>query len=172
MFRRAAALLVDLALLVFLLGLFLLGGGFALWREGIETAALVSGPGLRATLVPVALLATLLSLGTHVPFHALAGTTPGKRLAGPGSPFGGRVPPTWAEAALRWLGAALALLCGGVGIVWALFEPRRRGWADLLSRTMVVARAPGQRGADGESMTAVRAVDARTADLEAPAPRR
>jgi uncharacterized RDD family membrane protein YckC len=149
LFRRATALLVDLALLAFLLGLFLLGGAFALWREGIETATLLSGPGLRVTRVPVALLAALLSLATHVPFHALAGTTPGKRLAGLEVRSGDGSPPTWTEAALRWLGAALVVLSGGAGAAWALFEPRRRGWADLLSRTMVVARAPGRPTEDG-----------------------
>lgn len=149
LFRRSAALLVDLALLAFLLGLFLLGGTFALWREGIETGALASGPGLRVAFVPVALLAVLLSLATHIPFHALAGTTPGKRLARLEVRSADGSPPTWTEAALRWLGAALVLLSGGVGAAWALFEPRRRGWADLFSRTMVVDRAPGRAGGDG-----------------------
>lgn len=151
LFRRAAALLVDLALLAILLGLFLLGGAFALWREGIETNTLLSGPGLRVALVPVALLGALLSLATHVPFHALAGTTPGKRLAGLEVRSGDGSPPTWTEAALRWLGSALVVLSGGVGAAWALFEPRRRGWADLLSRTMIVARASGRPAEDGSA---------------------
>ena len=43
----------------------------------------------------------------------------------------------WGRAILRWLGAALGLACAGLGLFWAVFEPRRRGWADLISGTVV-----------------------------------
>jgi len=34
----------------------------------------------------------------------------------------------------------LSLACVGAGVAWALFEPRRRGWADLLSGTVIARR--------------------------------
>lgn len=140
--RRSAASAVDVALLAVLLGLFLGGASLGLAREGVDTSALCSSPGLQGALIPLALLAVFLSLVYHVAFDALAGRTPGKRLVGleVRSPDGSA--PTWGKAALRWCGGALGLVCGGVGVVWAFFEPRRRGWADLLSNTVVAERAP------------------------------
>lgn len=42
----------------------------------------------------------------------------------------------------RWLRAAFSLVSGyavGLGYLWALFEPQRRGWHDLIAGTRVVA---------------------------------
>lgn len=43
----------------------------------------------------------------------------------------------WRRAGLRYVGAWLAWL-SVVGILWMLFDVRRRGWQDLLSGTEVV----------------------------------
>jgi uncharacterized RDD family membrane protein YckC len=144
--RRAAALLIDQALLAALLGLFLAGASLALVREGLEASTLLSRSGIHAALLPLALLAALLNLVYHVPFDAVTGRTPGRRLAGLEVRSGDGSPPSWGSAALRWCGGALGLACAGVGIAWALFEPRRRGWADLLSNTVIVERVPEEAG--------------------------
>lgn len=147
--RRFAALVADQALLAALLGLFLCGGALALRREGIAVSTLVSGSGLGAARLPLALLGALVSLVYHVVFHAVAGQTPGKWLAGLEVQTREGTRPPWGKAALRWCGAALGLACGGVGIAWALFEPRRRGWADLASGTLIIEHAaedPAQAG--------------------------
>ena len=39
------------------------------------------------------------------------------------------------HALLRFIGAALAVLSLGIGYLWALFDPQRRAWPDLLSGT-------------------------------------
>ena len=140
--RRAAAQLIDQLLLLATLGLFFAGAFLALWKEGFDTAFLLAPSGLLAALPPFALLGALVSLVFTVGFHVVDGSTPGKRVAGievrcrDGSPL------TWGRAALRWGAGVLGLACGGVGIAWALFEPRRRGWADLLSNTVVTERLP------------------------------
>ena len=138
--RRALALLVDQSLLTAALGVFFLGALVALRLNGIEAELLLGAAGLRASALPFALLAALLSIAYYGYFHGSAGSTPGKALVGVEvrTVAGGAL--TWGRVLLRWLGAALGLACAGVGIFWALFEPRRRGWADLLSGT-VIARA-------------------------------
>lgn len=53
---------------------------------------------------------------------------------------GGNV--SWGRAALRFLIAVPAWLCG-VGVLWSLFHPERKTWQDLLSGTeMVLLPAP------------------------------
>ncbi|HEY5999321.1 MAG TPA: RDD family protein [bacterium] len=141
--RRTVAVLVDQLLLAALLGLFIAAGALALWREGFGFSSLLSGAGLEETLGPLALLAVLAGAAYHVPAIALAGRTPGKRLAGLEVRAQDGSVPSWGRAALRWCGALLGLACGGAGLAWALFEPRRRGWADLVSDTLVVGRDPG-----------------------------
>ncbi len=49
---------------------------------------------------------------------------------------GGRV--TLNQATVRFFGAMLALAALGVGYWWALFEPGRRTWPDILSGSRVV----------------------------------
>jgi uncharacterized RDD family membrane protein YckC len=135
--RRAAALLVDQGILGAILGLFFLGAFLALKISGFDTDLFLSSTGLRASLVPFALLAALLSLVYHVFFHGSTGRTPGKALAGVEVKTGGGAVPSAARAVLRWFCAALGLACAGLGLAWALFDPGRRGWADRLSGTVI-----------------------------------
>jgi uncharacterized RDD family membrane protein YckC len=139
--RRAVALLVDQAILAAILGLFFLGAFCALRLSGFDTGLFLSSAGLRASLAPFALLAALLSLAYHAFFHGSTGRTPGKALSGVEVRTGDGAVPTWARAILRWFCAALGLACAGVGFAWALFDPSRRSWADLLSGT-VISRQP------------------------------
>jgi uncharacterized RDD family membrane protein YckC len=135
--RRALALLVDQVLLLAVLGIFFLGALMALQRNGLTTGLSLADPGLQASALPFALLAALLSFAYSIFFHGYAGRTPGKALVGIEVRTGAGGAITWGRAILRWLGAALGLACAGVGIAWALFEPRRRSWADLISGTVV-----------------------------------
>ncbi|MHB8834522.1 MAG: RDD family protein [Candidatus Methylomirabilia bacterium] len=147
--RRALALLVDQLLLAAVLGIFFLGALTALQNNGLTTGLLLTADGLQASALPFALLAALLSLGYSGFFHGSTGRTPGKALVGIEVRTGNGGAMTWDRAILRWLGAALGLGCAGAGIFWALFEPRRRSWADLISGT-VVAR-PQRESAPGFS---------------------
>lgn len=136
--RRALALLVDQSLLTAVLATFFLGTYLALRLSAVDTGLFLSASGLQASALPFALLATLLSLAYYVFFHTATSRTPGKALVGievrDGVDDGAL---TWRRALLRWLGAVLGLACAGVGIFWAIFEPRRRGWADLISGTVL-----------------------------------
>ena len=143
--RRALALLVDLSLQAAILGAFFLGALLALRLNGFDTDAFLGPAGLQASVLPFALLAAGLSLAYSVFFHGSRGRTPGKALVGIEVRTGDGGALSWGRAILRWFGAALALACAGVGVIWALFEPRRRGWADLLSGTLV-ARTQRERG--------------------------
>ncbi len=138
--RRALALAADLALLAVILGLFFAGASLALALREFELQVVLSLEGLRAALVPFGLLGLLLSLGYFVFFHAGAGRTPGKRLAGLEVRCRDGSVPSPGVAATRWLFAVLGTACAGAGLIWGLFEPRRRGWADLCSRTVVAER--------------------------------
>jgi uncharacterized RDD family membrane protein YckC len=141
--RRALALLVDQSFLMAILGVFFLGAFIALRLNGFDTGLFLGSAGLQASALPFALLAALLSLAYHVFFHGSTGCTPGKALVGIKVRTGDGGALSWRRAILRWLGAALGLACAGAGIVWAIFEPRRRGWADLISGT-VIARPRGE----------------------------
>lgn len=138
--RRAAAVLIDQALLAGTLGVFFLGAAGALRLSGFDTDYLYAPAGLQAALLPFVLLAALLSLVYHVYFHGRTGQTPGKALACVEVRTGEGLAPSPGRAAVRWFAAALGLACAGAGILWVLFEPRRRGWADLLSKTMLAQR--------------------------------
>ena len=135
--RRALALAVDQSLLLAILGVFFLGAFMALRIGGFDTGLLLAAAGLQASALPFSLLAAVLGFAYYIFFHHATGCTPGKALVGieVRTSDGGAL--TWRRTILRWLGAALGLACAGVGIFWAIFEPRRRGWADLISGTVV-----------------------------------
>lgn len=135
--RRALALLVDQLLLMAVLGIFFLGALMALEHNRLTAGLLLTADGLQASALPFVLLAALLSLAYSSFFHGSTGCTPGKALVGIEVRTGAGGAITWDRAILRWLGAALGLACAGAGIFWAVFEPRRRGWADLISGTVV-----------------------------------
>lgn len=135
--RRALALLVDQSFLLAILGVFFLGAFAALRLGGFDTGRFLAPAGLQASALPFALLATLLSLCYFGFFHATTGCTPGKALFGIEVKTGDGGDLDWSRTLLRWFGAFLGLTCAGAGIFWAMFEPRRRGWADLLSGTVV-----------------------------------
>ncbi len=48
----------------------------------------------------------------------------------------------WWQGCLRLLAAPPALLCGGLGYWWALFDRGGRSWPDLLSASIIVFQPP------------------------------
>lgn len=137
LFRRAIAVLVDAPLLLTLTGLgmvlaFLtaLGGGTIAGGATHQVEALALGAALAAggAVVPA----------YHVLWWGQGGQTPGKKLVGlavvgeNGEEIG------YGRAFLRWVACLLALLPLGLGLLMALFHPRRRGLHDLLAGTCVV----------------------------------
>jgi uncharacterized RDD family membrane protein YckC len=44
----------------------------------------------------------------------------------------------WGDAVLRFCGLLAAFLCLYLGVIWVAFDPRKRGWADLVGGTLVV----------------------------------
>jgi uncharacterized RDD family membrane protein YckC len=48
------------------------------------------------------------------------------------------LPLTWPGAALRFAMALVGIACLGLGLLWALFDARGRGWHDLAADTEVV----------------------------------
>jgi uncharacterized RDD family membrane protein YckC len=119
---------------------FFLDAFLVLRLSGFDTDFFLADAGLKAALLPMALLAAVQSLLYHAFFHATTGRTPGKSLVGVEVRTSGGAIPSWGRSILRWFGAALGLSCVGAGVVWALFEARRRGWADLLSGTVITRR--------------------------------
>jgi uncharacterized RDD family membrane protein YckC len=148
--RRGLALLVDQTILAGVLGVFFLGASLALRLNDVDPGLLQGAAGLQASVLPFALLGALASFAYHGYFHGMSGRTPGKALLGIEVRTGDGDALSFGRAAVRWLAATLGLGCGGVGVLWAVFEPRRRGWADLISRTVVALplRQPAEEAED------------------------
>lgn len=138
--RRIAALVVDQAVLLALLGLFFAAALLALRLGGFDADHLGSPAGLRGVLLPFGLLGLLLGAAYFTFFHGWSGRTPGKLLAGVEVRTLRGEGPSYGRALLRTLGGLVSFAAVGAGLVWALFEPRRRGWADLVSGTVVGSR--------------------------------
>jgi uncharacterized RDD family membrane protein YckC len=70
---------------------------------------------------------------------AATGQTVGMALVGlrvVRSSDGGKI--TWTASIRRLVGLAVGIGCLYVGVVWVAFEPRKRGWHDLLGGTVVI----------------------------------
>lgn len=55
--------------------------------------------------------------------------------------------PTLGRALLRCVGAALSMVCLGLGYLWRLVDRDQRTWHDRLSRTQLILLPHEQRGA-------------------------
>jgi len=141
--RRAAAATVDALVLAGALALFAGGAWLALRAGGLAAGSLLEEATLRAVALPFLLLALLLGFCYSVFFHAAGGATPGKRLARLEVRAADGGPLRLRRVLLRWAAAVLAAVPLGAGFLWAFFDPRRRGWADLASGTVVAGRSRG-----------------------------
>lgn len=59
--------------------------------------------------------------------------------------------PGWGEASRRFLFAAAALACGGLGYLLALRDPERRAWPDRYSGTRLIYVRTNERGKSEKS---------------------
>ena len=76
-------------------------------------------------------------------FWARRQATPGKWVLGlriVAAEDGGPVP--MGRLVLRYLGYVVASLPLGLGLLWAVFDPRAQGWHDKMARTLVVRDLP------------------------------
>jgi uncharacterized RDD family membrane protein YckC len=127
--RRAAALVVDVALVVFLV------------RVGLWLAAGLGALAPRFHLVAHALGVTWLGFAPAAYFvlgHGTAGQTVGKRLVGVRVIDEGGAPLGYVRALGRCVATVLAALPLGIGLIMAAARADRRGLHDLLAGTRVV----------------------------------
>ena len=92
----------------------------------------------------VAALFAILTLGSlgltaayFIVMHGLGGQTIGKMLLGLRVVDVERDPPSFRQAALRWL-AAVGFAPIGLGLLWVLWQSEKRAWHDFVARTWVV----------------------------------
>jgi uncharacterized RDD family membrane protein YckC len=48
---------------------------------------------------------------------------------------------TWTNVILRMIGFIISAVCLYIGLIWAAFEPRKRGWHDMIGGTVVIKNA-------------------------------
>ena len=70
--------------------------------------------------------------------HAVAGRTLGKALLGLQVVTGQGQPCGFGRALVREISFVLSLCACGLGFVWAVFDPYKQGWHDLMAGTFVV----------------------------------
>jgi len=140
--RRAFAFLIDNAILhfvfasFFVIGIAALGLGTSFARGNFSLGRLT---GLTlAYLVVYHLSMGLISMFYFTYFHGIVGQTPGKMILRlkvlqangqdlkPGIAF------------LRWVGYIVSGLAFNLGFIWIAFDAQKRGWHDMIARTIVV----------------------------------
>jgi len=138
--RRIAAMLYDGLLIVALLFVVdAMAVGIVAWSTG-DAQALPDRALVQA-------LAVLSIVGFFCVFWLKSGQTLGMqawriKLVD----FNGATP-SLGKALLRCAGAALSLLCLGVGYLWCLVDRNKRYWHDYLSRTELILLPKAQKSA-------------------------
>ena len=136
-FRRANALSIDLfviALLSSIMGAMAYVG----YKVGLGAhGQVISGDNAAALLAILTLGWLGLSSGYFIVMHGLGGQTIGKMLLGLRVVGVDRQPPSFRQAALRWL-AAVGFAPIGLGFLWVLWQSEKRSWHDFVARTWVV----------------------------------
>lgn len=135
--KRLAAFVVDAAILLGVLSLFLGGALLALSSDGYGWSHLKTPEGISALFVPFYLLGLLVSLGYFTFFVGWSSRTPGKALLqlDVRRTDGGEM--SYSRAFLRWVGYLVSITFAGLGFLWVFFDERKRGWHDYLSGTWV-----------------------------------
>src|ERR671922_254584 len=99
-------------------------------------AVVLGGDGMPVALAVA--LALLCGAAFFVAFWSLSGQTPGMRFLSIRLSVDGSSEIGLPRALVRILALPLALLPLGVGLLWVLISPTRRGWHDHLAGTTVV----------------------------------
>ena len=138
-FRRALAIIIDIALLAFMHQIiFILQGNMAFQALSIDTLASFK------VIIPVFFVVfllsfILLSMFYFIIFHALLGQTIGKMIFGIKVVSESNSPITIGTAFLRWAGYFLSILPFAAGFLWSVVERDHCAWHDKLALTRVVA---------------------------------
>jgi uncharacterized RDD family membrane protein YckC len=136
-FRRANALSIDLfviALLSSIMGAMAYVG----YKVGLSAHGQVISGDNAAALFAILTLGWLgLTTAYFIVMHGLGGQTIGKMLLGLRVVGVDRQPPSFRQAAVRWL-AAVGFAPIGLGFLWVLWQSEKRGWHDFVARTWVV----------------------------------
>ncbi len=139
--RRTGAFLVDNAVILLVLALFVAGAGVGLYLKGASTAWLLSHLWAVDALLPFFLLSAIISGTYFVSQQWREGRTLGKRL------FSLRVVTDEGEtlslptSVFRWMGYLVSAVPLGLGFFWAVFGRDGLTWHDRLSGTRVVEEA-------------------------------
>ena len=131
-------IIISIAVTVpLIIGFILLGSGTTI--QGNEVTSISAGSGLGFSLMVI--LATAIGLLYFPFFWARGGQTLGMK------PFGLRVVRDrdggrigWGTALLRLVGLWVAAAVLYIGFIWIFIDKRRRGWQDLIARTVVIKR--------------------------------
>ena len=136
-FRRANALSIDL-FAISLLSSIMGAMAYVGYKVGLGAHGQVISGDNAAALFAILTIGWLgLTTGYFIVMHGLGGQTIGKRLLGLRVVGVDRQPPSFRQAAIRWL-AAVGFAPIGIGFLWVLWQSEKRGWHDFVARTWVV----------------------------------
>lgn len=139
--RRAAAALIDLAVIVGGEIGALLVGGILIQATGVSSASLSAGHVSVPAALARAVTQSALYLGpiAYLYLGWRRGATVGMRARQCALRSADRVtPPTSSQLVLRLCGLFYSVLFAGAGLAWGLVRRDRRGWPDLYAGTVVV----------------------------------
>ncbi len=136
-FRRAYALSIDLFVIA-LLSAIMGAMAYVGYKVGLSAHGQVISGDNAAALFAILTLGWLGLIDAYfIVMHGLGGQTIGKMLLGLRVVGDDRQPPSFRQAALRWL-AAVGFAPIGLGFLWVLWQSEKRGWHDFVARTWVV----------------------------------
>jgi len=136
-FRRAIALIIDL-FVISLLSSIMGAMAYVGYKVGLGAhGQVISSDNVAALFAILTLGALGLTAAYFIVMHGLGGQTIGKRLLGLRVVGVERQPPSFRQAALRWL-AAVGFAPIGLGFLWVLWQSEKRAWHDFVARTWVV----------------------------------
>jgi uncharacterized RDD family membrane protein YckC len=137
-FRRTFAFLVDVVM-VFLLSAMMCLLSFVGYKVGLAAhGRSVTWQSATPLLFFLTWGWIFLIAGYFVLFHGMAGKTIGKWLLGLRVVGVDRRMITYRQAFLRSFATLIAAAPFGLGLLWILWSPEKRGWHDFLARTWVV----------------------------------
>ena len=137
-FRRAAAFVVDLLILVvFSYALFYLAHvGYSVGLAAHDQS--LSADNLELFLLFLSAGWIGLVTGYFVLLHGMEGRTVGKWLFGLRVVGARQERVTYNQALVRWIGSLISAIFFGLGFLWVLLSREKRGWHDFLARTWVI----------------------------------